>query len=145
MAKSSKPTSKTTSKASSKATPPKTSAPAAIARTTQAVADAAALASTTLNVTVSGGITPLPIQVSFLKDGNNISTFSFSNSFTHTFTGLVKGSSYDITVGGFNPAGGSTVISVTTDQITLSSVSDSSPITKNGKSYLVDFNFTVNP
>jgi hypothetical protein len=99
---------------------------------------------TVLTVTVNGGKLPFSIQVGLFKDGKKISVFSFSSSFTHVFDGLDKSSTYDITVGGFNPAGGNTVIELTQQQITLTSISSPSPSTETGKSYRVDFNFTVN-
>lgn len=99
---------------------------------------------TVLSVTVNGGKLPFSIQVGLFKDGKKISVFSFSSSFTHVFDGLDQASTYDITVGGFNPAGGNTVIELTQEQITLTSISSPSPTTQTGKSYRVDFNFTVN-
>lgn len=100
------------------------------------------LASTTLKVTVNGGIPPFSIQVNFFKDGEFVSRFSSSTSFTHLFSDLSDGE-YDITVGGFNPAGGNTVLDLSQDEIKLAPTSAPSPVTKTGVSYNVDFNFKV--
>jgi len=103
------------------------------------------MASTTLTVIVNGGIPPLSISVHVFKDAIEDAKLSFSNSssFTHVFTDLESGKNYDITIGGFNPAGGNTVCAITTDQVKLTASSDVTPCTNNGKSYRVDFNFDV--
>jgi hypothetical protein len=101
------------------------------------------MSSTTLNVTVNGGTAPLSIHVIFYKDGNLVSSFSKTQSFSFLIDGLVLGSIYDITIAGFNPTGGYTTLSLSTESVQVTADSDLNPCKRTGISYFVDFNFTV--
>jgi hypothetical protein len=103
------------------------------------------MASTTLTVTVNGGKAPLSILVNLYKDSgeNPVLSITSSGTFTHIFDNLSVGSNYDLTIGGFNPSGGNTVCTITTDQIKLTPSSNNTPITNSGVSYRVDFNFNI--
>jgi len=99
------------------------------------------MADTKLDVTVSGGIAPVTIQVRFFKDGQHEFDISSSKSFSHRLIGLTTGI-YDIYIDGFNPVGGSTTCAIDTSQINLIPPDDT-PDTENGVSYHVEFHFTV--
>ena len=99
--------------------------------------------SPTLKVTVSGGLAPFPIKVKLLKAGVLQGEFENSTSFQHQFTNLVAGS-YRLMISGTNPAGGSTKVEITKNDITLHPPDDS-PITKSDHNYIVTFTFTVHP
>ena len=108
------------------------------------------MASTTLTVTVNGGIPPVSIRVNLLKNGNPLESLNFKKSFTRDFTNLTPGN-YSLFIGGVNPISSSTDPSLPkpstkceldTTQITLNPP-DNTPVTKRGKAYIVQFHFTV--
>ncbi len=99
------------------------------------------MASATLTVTVNGGIPPLSIQVGLLKNGTPVEHFGQASSFTHLFDDLEANNNYDVTIAGFNPAGGNTSLSISGTGITLTPISDTTPSEQDGKGYFVDFNF----
>ncbi len=96
------------------------------------------MASITLTVIVTGGIPPVQIQVQIFENGNDFCNYSSPQSFTHTFDGLNVGNTYDIYIGGFNPAGGSTTSSIVCPGFTLYPP-DPSPVTYVGISYTAQF------
>jgi hypothetical protein len=105
------------------------------------------MASTTLTVTVSGGIPPVKIQVNFFKGQTLVSQSSSKNSFTRDFTNLGKGE-YSLFIIGMNPLPSpaapnpNTRCELTLDGITLHPP-DNSPTVKKGKAYIAKFRFTV--
>jgi|GEM_PF-4443126 len=101
------------------------------------------MASATLVVTVNGGIAPVSIEVSLFKNGEELQQFEQTTTFTHLFDDLDPGCNYDITIGGNNPAGGNTSLTLSGNGITLTPASDPSPSVKNGIGYRVDFNFNT--
>lgn len=100
------------------------------------------MANPKLTVTVSNGTVPVSIQVKLFKGDSVPVSFNETTSFQHVFENLDPGS-YCVSIAGTNPAGGSTDCEISRSGITLHPPDDS-PITKNGHSYLVNFNFTVN-
>lgn len=101
------------------------------------------MASTTLTVTVSGGVPPTTIQVRFFTPGGHELDLGSPKSFSHTFDGLGPGL-YTIFVSGMNPAGGNTVCSLSSDPAITLNPPDPSPTTASGSNYLVQFHFKVN-
>ena len=103
------------------------------------------MASTTLTVTVYGGVTPQDINVTFFKNGTEIPTngFASTQSFEKTYDNLDNGL-YDIYISGLNPLspGSSTKFELSTNEVTIHPPDDT-PTIKTGKMYLVQFSFSV--
>ena len=102
------------------------------------------MANTTLKVTVYGGTAPFSIKAQLYKRGEFIIGLTSPGSFEHVFRNL--SGNYTLLISGPNPLGtdGKTRCELTTDQITLTADSDSSPAVRTGKAYLVQFHFTTN-
>ena len=99
------------------------------------------MASTTLTVTVNGGVPPTTIQVHFFSAAGHILDLGSPKSFSHTFADLAPGT-YDMFITGMNPAGGNTVCSLSSDPNIRLNPPDPSPITVTGN-YTVSFHFKV--
>lgn len=113
--------------------------------TNEPAAAPAATASTTLTITVKGGLAPQPVIVTLYKDGINIFEKSYPGSSAIPFNSLADGK-YDLYINGRNPltANSSTICELSTDTITLLPTSDDNPDTENGKQYMVEYHFVPN-
>ena len=99
------------------------------------------MAKTILKVTVFGGVPPMSIKTQLFQGGEVVKGFEKDSSFEHTFNDLEG--RYTLMISGPNPLSEDrkTVLSVSTDEITLSNSSDPSPSVRKGKAYLVQFHF----
>ena len=101
------------------------------------------MAKTTLKVKVIGGTPPFSIKATLFKGQQVIKKIEKPGGFEQLYDNL--SGKYSLLISGPNPLGEDkkTVISVDTSEITLSNDSDSSPATRKGKAYLVQYHFTT--
>jgi hypothetical protein len=95
-----------------------------------------------LNVTISGGVAPVSLQVRFVLPNGTHLDITSPTSFSHSFTSLTTGN-YDVFISGMNPSGGSTVSTLTVDPGITMNGPDKSPCTSTAGTFLVQFNFDV--
>ncbi len=100
------------------------------------------MATTTLTVTVKGGMPPVTIRVKLFKNNTLQVELSSLKSFSHPFSDLGTGN-YAIYIAGMNNPGASTTCSLTTNEISLNPP-DNSPVTKSEETYWVVFRFDIN-
>lgn len=102
------------------------------------------MAQTKLKVTVFGGTAPFSIKASLFKGPDFIIGLTSPGTFEHDFKNL--SGNYTLLISGPNPLGdnGKTKCEINLDEVTLTEDSDSSPTTRTGKAYFVQFHFTTN-
>jgi len=102
------------------------------------------MAKSLLKVTVFGGVPPFSIKAQLFKGGEVVKSLDKAKSFEQLFDNL--SGKYSLLISGPNPlsADRKTVIQLSTDEITLSADSDSSPTIRKGKAYLIHFHFITN-
>lgn len=100
------------------------------------------MASTTLSVTVNGGVPPTSIQVRLFSSNGPEIDLSSPKSFSHDFPTLTSGN-YDLYIVGMNPAGGNTVCVLSPHPDITINAPDDSPATAGGGNYVVQFHLKV--
>ena len=91
-----------------------------------------------------GGTAPFSIKVSLFKNDTFLLGLTSPGSFEHDFNNL--SGNYTLLISGVNPLapGSKTKCELSLDEITLTEDSDTSPTTRIGKAYFVQFHFTTN-
>ena len=108
------------------------------------------MATTTLDITVYGGVPPQPIDVTLYQGDTMIFSHSFPGSYTIPFNDLPSGL-YGLYINGRNPlnpdgttnSDAATKFVLDENEITLLPGSDLNPALERGKHYLVEYHFSV--
>jgi hypothetical protein len=112
-----------------------------------------ALTTTTLTITIYGGLAPEPIDVTLYQGSIKFFNQSYAgpSPFIIPFMDLVSGL-YGLYINGKNPlnpdgtintSSAATKCEITTNNITLMPMSDQNPELKKGAQYMIEYHFTV--